>query len=201
LTTEQQEQKGIPGWKAPRPEDLPEEERDIFEKQLKEPENSDIIYGDIKQDIPAQVIDPENPDDYFTNIGIRQYRYYAGFDNYNVEMVNGDVIKYTGLFPSAGEYEDLEDMRIQIIARTSLDYEADSDGKTIRGKIYSLTEIRQLEKLWLDKLAQCYLLNTKTKKPMTPEERRNCKYQHVIYGILKSKLKRSNNDNGPIGKN
>jgi len=204
LTTEQQEQgKGIPGYPAPKPEDLPEDELEnqpgFMEAHSKE--DKSIIYGDIPQQSQPTTPVSGDPDDYFSDIGSRVYRYFAQYDTHDIEMCDGTTVKYTGMFPSALDYEELEDLRIQIIARTSLDYQTDNEGNIISGKRYSIIDIRNMEKRWLDDLAKTYLFNTKTKKPMTPEERKSCKYQWVIYGILKSKLKRSANDNGPVGKN
>ena len=194
------EQTGIPGYPAPKPEDLPEDERENQPgfMEAHSTEDKSIIYGDIQQPQQKEITDP---DDYFTDIGSKVYRYFAQYDTHEIEMCDGTTVKYTGMFPSALDYEELEDLRIQIIARTTLDFQTDSEGKVIAGKRYSITEMRNMEKMWLDKLAETYLFNTKTKKPMTPEERKSCKYQWVIYGILKSKLKRSANDNGPVGKN
>lgn len=200
------EGQGIPGVKAASIEDLPDDEKWQLDEGLrKQFEAEKEAYGKIGSDAieesKNQIFDVNNPDEYFVNIGSKAYRFWAGFDTYYIEMSNGTVVKYTGLFPSVSEYEDIEDMRIEIIAGVTMDYQTDEKGKVTSGKEYNLIEKRNLEKLWLDKLADCYLLNTKTKKPMTHDERRNCKYQHILYGILKSKLRRSNNDNGPIGKN
>ena len=184
------EQKGIPGFPAPNPEDLPEEERELYLKQLEEPkthtdEEKAIIYGDI----PEQK-EEEDKDVNFLALGTKVYRHFAQFDTYQIQMRDGSVVKYTGLFPGELEYEDLEDIRAQIIDKTDMD-----------GKPLTAIQLRHMEKLWLDKLGEYYLLNTKTKKPMTREERLQCKEQWVIHGILKSKLLRSNYDNGPIAKN
>ena len=172
---------------------LPEEERDIFEKQLEDPRSEEekaLIDGDIKQD--ENLVPPEfqMQEDLFEKLGRQMYRHYAKSDTYYIEMTDGTTIKYNGLFPSESEYEDLEDMRACII-----------DGTDMDGKRLKAVEQRHFYKLWMDKLGEAYLFNTKTKKPMTRDERRNVKHHYVINGILKSKLLRSNNDNGPIGKN
>lgn len=210
-TTTEEEKKeetgqGIPGVKPAGIDDLPDDEKWQLDEELrKQFEAEKAAYGKIGSEAVEEskqgIFDPFNPDEYFVNIGAKAYRFWAGFDTYYIEMSNGTVVKYTGLFPSVSEYEDIEDMRIEIIAGATIDFQTDDKGQVISGKVYSLIEKRNLEKLWLDKLAECYLLNVKTKKPMTHDERRSCKYQHVLYGILKSKLRRSNNDNGPIGKN
>ena len=164
-------------------------------------EDKAIIDGEIKQDIEPEQQSTTDDDLWFERMGLKAYRKYAQSDTYYIHMLDGSAVKYTGLFPSAQEAEDLEDMRIQIIAGTTLDYAIDEEGKVTSGKRYNIIEMNAFQKLWMDKLAETYLFNTKTKKPMTPEERRNCKYDHEIKGIIKSKLKRSNNDVGPIGKN
>ena len=196
---EKPQTKGIPGYPAPKPEDLPEEERELHLKQLEEPkthtdEEKALIYGDIPQHNIEESLESSSGgsgvDFDLAAIGSKVYRKFAQFDTYNIEMRDGTVVRYTGLFPPEMEYEELEDIRIQIVARTNMD-----------GKTLSPIEVRHLEKLWLDKLGEYYLFNTKTKKPMTREERLNVKEHWVINGILKSKLKRSNYDNGPIGKN
>lgn len=186
---------------------LPEDELEGqpgFRETLEDPrseEDKAIMDGDIKQQQEAPEEQSNEDDQWFGRQGLKAYRKFAQLDTYYLEMRNGSTVKYTGMFPSGQDFEDLEDMRIQIIAGCTLDYRTDDDGKVISGKRYNIVEQHQLQALWLDKLAETYLYNTKTKKPMTPQERRDCKYDHEIKAILKSKLKRSNNDVGPVGKN
>ena len=191
MTETEQEQKGIPGYPAPKPEDLPEDEREnqpgFVEAHSKE--DKSIIYGEINQ--PEEVeTETETEDTDLDRLQRKAYAKYSRRDTFEVEMRDGTVIRYKRIGIPEMEYEELEDIWSQIASARDLD-----------NRPINRIQILHLTRLWLDKLGDYYFLNTKTKKMMTPAERRNAKDQAYINGMLKASFMRSNYDLGPVGKN
>ena len=191
------------GYVPPKPEDLPEEERWQLDPNKFRPENEEF-YGptgtpdDVKEDNAIPIVDNQKPTNDANEAirrvmmeGSRNYQYWAQFDNYEIEMRDGSTAKFHRVEIPEMEFDELEDIRTQIECRMDM-----------KEKPLNAVQIRNLEKLFLRKLGQYYLVNSKTGKPMTEKERLQAKDHHQIAGILKSNLLRSNNDasTGPQGK-
>ena len=104
-------------------------------------------------------------------------------------MRDGTVIRYRRVSIPEMELDELEQLRIQVES-----YE-DMDGKPL-----SQRQQYHMKNLWRNKQAEYYLLNTKTKKMMTPSERLNAKHAFEIASILTSCQFRSKLE-APEGKN
>ena len=188
----EQEQKGIPGWKPATKEDMSEDDWDRMNPDPRTEEEKQLTEGVIKQEQEeALVAEPIAALDFDLDIEQRRaYQDYARRDTFDVEMRDGKTIKYKRIAIPEMEYEELEDLWSQTVSKRNLDNQP-------------LNQIQLLHttRLWLDKLGEYYFLNTKTKKMMTPQERRNAKDQAHINKMLKSSFMRSNYDLGPSGKN
>jgi hypothetical protein len=175
--------KPIPANASIDPDLLPPEDQEVYRRQLGELTLAD---GPIKQDLEEEdqlieVLEDES---------IRYYRYFAGFDTYDIKMNEGKTVRYTHMYPSSMQISELELMRAQVGSGL------DQDEKPL-----NLIRLHYLKELWYDELGEFYLFNTVTKKPMTHDERLNCKDDWHLKTVLKSCLWRSNNDIGPRGKN
>jgi len=178
---------------------LPDEDREVYLKQLQQSNVVKTVDGqEISPygDIPRQEQEPAANTTVVAgafDLDIEQRREYARYamrDTEHVEMRDGNVIKYKRQPIPEMEYEELEDLWTQHVSKRNLD-----------DKPLSQIEVLHIQRLWLDKLGLYYWLNTKTKKMMTPTERRNAKDQAHVNKMLKSSFMRSNYDLGPIGKN
>jgi hypothetical protein len=178
---------------------LPPEDRALYEQQLNlkkghTPEEKALFYGNISQnehDPRSTLEQDEEPslriaeDD-----AVRWYRHFSGYDTHELEMEDGSIVIYEHTFPSTRQVRELEKMRAQI-----------GDGKNDDGKPFDNRELDAFKELWYDKMAEFYLMNTNTGKPMTPEERMSCKNDWHARTVIMSCLWRSNNNIGPRGKN
>lgn len=178
-----QEEKGISGWKPATKEDLSEDEWDTLPADPRSEEDKALVEGTIKQE-DLTIEDAAEPD------AVRWYRHFSQFDTYDLEMTDGKVIRYTHMYPTAMQVNELELLRAQV-----------GSGMDENEEPLNLIRQHHLKELWYDKLAEFYLFNTKTKKPMTHAERLACKDFWHSQTILKSCLWRTNNDIGPRGKN
>jgi len=167
-------------------EDLPEEEKWQVRKRLPD---SNLVNGPIPQEdlLPPKEFDESDPSgvaSYLRNEGLKNYRFFAQYDNYNIEMKDGTFQKYTRRSISDDEFEEIEDLRAEVEGGMELD----------SGKALNRVEIRQREKRMEAKKAEYYLINSKTKKPMSPTEKRNVRHAYVINGILNACILRTKSD-------
>jgi hypothetical protein len=172
---------GIPGVKPARLEDLPEEEREIYQKQLELDEKQatqEIAYRDFTQD-KAQVFDqtePENALDWFQKKTTEGFKYWAQFTQYKIKMDDGRVEHYQRQPITKYQSDELLDVSSEIQGMKELDTE----------KALTVTQVRQKQKL-LDQLkAKYYLFNLKTKKPMSMEEVKHVADSTIIDSILEA---------------
>ena len=170
---------------------LPPEDKDIYEKQLGLRPELTLADGPIKQetDLQKEAVGEENAANRIRNQAVESWGKWAEKDTYDIEMRDGTVIRYRRVSIPEMELDELEQLRIQVES-----YE-DMDGKPL-----SQRQQYHMKNLWRNKQAEYYLLNTKTKKMMTPSERLNAKHAFEIASILTSCQFRSKLE-APEGKN
>jgi hypothetical protein len=181
---------------AEDPDALPPEDREVYLKQL----NPDLVDGPIPQNIDPNILPPVEESKEFTVDSLnelqgKQYVYYAQFDTFNIEMKDGNVIKYKRMSIPEDQYDQIRDLQAEAESGISFDLEKNGTHKKLNA-----IEQREKEKLATELKARYYLFNMKTKQPMTDKERRNVKNHSVIGAILNSCLARSI-VNAPEGKN
>jgi hypothetical protein len=173
--------KGIPGVKPAKIEDLPPEER----FQGSNPE----LYGEFtdedrqvaRQQMEALTTKKPKENPPFTNFMIeiseqagKDLAYYAGLEDYEIEMDDGSIKKYYRVAPTQREWDELEDLRIEVEGG-----EAMTDGHKLSRREHRL-KTKQLEPL----KAKYYLINAETGKPMTADEHAHVKNSSKIGSIL-----------------
>ena len=181
---------GIPGVKPPRPEDLPPEEQ--FQVASNPNPNPDLYgeFTDEDRQIARQKMEAltetkntnnKQQDPAFTNFMIeiseqagKDLAYYAGLEDYEIEFDDGSIKKYYRVAPTQRQWDELEDLRIEIEGG-----EAMSDGHRLSRREHRL-KTKMLEPL----KAKYYLVNAETGKPMTAEEHTHVKNSSKIGSIL-----------------
>ena len=178
---------GIPGVSPPNPEDLPPEER----FQVSSEDNPDSgLYGEFTDEdrqVARQQMEAvtgtktAKENSQFTNFMVeiseqagKDLAYYAGLEDYEIEMDDGSVKKYYRVAPTQHQWDELEDLRIEVEGG-----EAMSDGHKL-----SRREHRLKSKLLESLKAKYYLINAETGKPMTGDEHAHVKNSSKIGSIL-----------------
>lgn len=173
------------------PELLPEEIKGPFLEQLSSGQIEQPDFSPKNKEEKEKPLDDEaSIGEYLRREGLKNYRNFAQFDTYSIEMKDGSFQKYTRRSISDDEFEEIEDLRAETEAGYHLN-EVDQEGKPIP---LSRIEIRQRDKLLERKKAEYYLINQKTKKPMTLIEKRNVRHAYVINGILNACILRTKSD-------
>jgi len=175
---------GIPGVKAPRPEDLPPEEQ--FQVSNSSPE----LYGEFTDDdrqVARQTMErvtstsavfdeDDNALDWFQKKTVEGFRYWAQFLQYKIKFDDGSKATYERQPLTKYQSDELLDLSAEIQGMR----EIDSD------KVLSVTEVRKRQKA-LDKLkAAYYMKNVKTGKMMTPDELSHVADSTIIDSILEA---------------
>jgi len=178
---------------------LPPEDKELYEQQLNlkkkpghTPQDEALFYGKISQPEhdPRGLAEEEPSLRLVEDDAVRWYRHFSAYDSHELEMEDGSTVIYEHTFPSTRQVRELEKMRAQI-----------ADGKNDDGKAFDNRELDAFKELWYDKMAEFYLTNTKTGRPMTPDERLSCRNDWHAKTVIMSCLWRSNNNIGPQGKN
>jgi len=178
---------------------LPPEDKEVYEQQLNlkkkpghRPEDEALFYGKISQPEhdPRSLAEGEPSLRLAEDDAVRWYRHFSAYDSHELEMEDGSTVIYDHTFPSVRQVRELEDMRAQI-----------ADGKDAQNKDFNNRELKAFKDLWIDKMGEFYLTNTKTGRPMTHDEILSCSNNWHVTTVIMSCLWRTNNNIGPQGKN
>ena len=178
---------GIPGVKAPSPEELPPEER--FQSSSSSTEG---LYGEFTDEDRQQarqrmetvtgtgaVFDEdENALDWFQKKTVEGFRYWAQFLQYKIKFDDGSKQTYERQPLTKYQSDELLDLSAEIQGMREMDTD----------KVLSVTAVRKKQKA-LDKLkAAYYMKNVKTGKMMTPDELYKVADSTIIDSILEACL-------------
>ena len=166
---------GIPGVKAPSPEELPPEE--TFQSN-----SNPELYGEFTDEdrqiaretmervtSGTGVFDEDNAFDWFQKKTVEGFRYWAGFTQYKVRFDDGSKQIYERQPLTKWQSNELLDLSAEIQGMATIDFE-EKDGKIISGKRLSVIEVRRRQDLHDILKAKYYFKNVKTGKMMTKEE-------------------------------
>jgi hypothetical protein len=176
---------------AEDPDELPPEDRELYEKQLGlKPE---LVDGQIAQPEfePPKVLAKENkePKNFMSSLSEqagKDIAYYAGQEKFEFEMDDGTIKKYNRVSPVQYEWDEIEDLRAEVEGGESLtEMETDAEGKQVPRKL-TKREIRLKTRLLEPLKAKYYLREVKTNKPMSAEEHAHIKNSSRVGSILSS---------------
>jgi len=160
-----EQKSGVPGLKAPNPDDLPREY--LTPEEQAERDRKDGLYGDFTKDREEQVkgkIEKKEDAalDWIKRISAKageDMAYYAGKTSFEFEFDDGRVERYDRVSPIDYQWNELEDLRAEVEGREAMD-----DGHKL-----SRREHRLKEHLLEDLKAKYYLINAKSRQPMTAD--------------------------------
>ena len=174
---------GIPGLKPPNPDDLPREYLTPEEQQ--ERDKKEGLYGDFteaREEIVKQTVEKKTDAvdqgalDWLKSISAqagRDMAYYAGMTSYEFEFDDGNVIRFDRVSPIDYQWDELEDLRAEIEGGEALD-----DAHRL-----SRREKRLKEKLYGQLCVKYYLVNAKTREPMTADIKAHVKDSNRLGAI------------------
>ena len=171
MTISEQEKK--PDNAAIDPNRLPQEEREIYLKQL------GLADGDIEQPefSPKQKEEDKGVMSFMNTLSEqagKDIAYYAQQESFDFEMDDGSIKKFYRVSPTQYEWDELEDLRAEIEGGEAMD-----DGHKL-----SKREIRLKTRILEPMKAKYYLRDSKTHKPMTSDEHAHIKNSSRVGAIL-----------------
>lgn len=185
---------GIPGLKSPKLEDLPDELLDpeqlrekhkLEEARVQREGEAPGLYGDftqVREEQIGQVFDQEDEREsskavqWFANKTTEGFRYWAQFTQYKIKMDDGRIEHYERRPITKYQADELLDLSSEIQGMRDVNTD----------KPITVTQARQKQKQ-LDALkAKYYMINLRTKKPMSMEEVKHVADSTVIDSILEA---------------